>query len=45
MWKLEKMYNHLVKPTLGYCCTVWSPSLIGQVKRLEKIQKRLLKWF
>ena len=41
----EKLYNHLVKQTLDYCCTVWSLYLIGQVKTLEKIQKRPLKLF
>ena len=41
----EKLYNQIVKPTLDYCCTVWSLYLIGKVKTLEKIQKRPLKLF
>ena len=34
------LYNHLVRSRLEYCCTVWDPYQVGQVKAIEKVQKK-----
>ena len=36
----EKLYNHLVRSKLEYCCTVWDPYQIGLISLLEKVQKK-----
>ncbi len=37
------LYNLLVLPDLQYCIQFWSPSLIKDINRLEKIQARVTK--
>ena len=38
-----RLYNTLVLPTLEYCCVVWDPYLLGQQRKLEKVQKRAIR--
>ncbi len=38
------LYNSLVLPYLQYCIQFWSPSLIKDINRLEKIQARAIKY-
>ena len=40
----ENLYNQIVRSKLEYACTVWDPYLIGDQRKLEKVQKRSLKY-
>ena len=33
------LYKSLVRPHLDYCCTLWSPSKIGDISRVEDVQR------
>ena len=33
------LYKSLVRPHLDYCCTLWSPTKIGDISRVEDIQR------
>ena len=33
------LYKSLVRPHLDYCCTLWSPTKIGDISRLEDVQR------
>ena len=37
------MYIKHVLPILDYCSTIWNPALLGEIDRLEKMQKRFTK--
>ena len=39
----EKLYNHLVRSKLEYCCTVWDPNQICLIRSIERIQKKASK--
>ena len=34
-----------VRPLLEYCCSIWSPSKLGLINKLENVQGRLTKRF
>jgi len=38
-----KVYKTLIRPTLEYASSVWSPSRVGMNDRLEKVQKKITK--
>ena len=33
------LYTSLVRPHLDYCCTLWSPTKIGEISRVEEVQR------
>ena len=33
------LYKSLVRPHLDYCCTLWSPMKVGEISRVEDIQR------
>ena len=37
------LYKSMMRPHLEYCSTVWSPSSVAEVKKLESIQRRATK--
>ena len=37
------LYKSMVRPHLEYCSTVWSPSSVAEVKKLESVQRRATK--
>ena len=41
----EKLYNHLVRSKLEYCCTVWDPNQICLIRSIERIQKKASKLY
>lgn len=38
----KTLYTALVRPLVEYCAVVWSPSAVGDIKRIESIQKQYL---
>ena len=36
------LWKSLVLPLLDYCCQLWSPSSLGQIRLLENVQKEFL---
>ena len=40
---LRKLYVSLVRPLLDYACTVWSPYQLGDVRAIERVQRRATK--
>lgn len=38
----KTLYTALVRPLLEYCSVVWAPKAIGDIKRVESIQKQFL---
>jgi hypothetical protein len=38
-----RVYKALIRPTLEYASSVWSPSRVGMIDRLEKVQKKITK--
>jgi len=39
-----RMYKAIIRPTLEYASTVWSPSRITQIVQLEKVQRKFTKF-
>ena len=39
-----RMYKALIRPTLEYASTVWSPIRITQINQLEKVQRKFTKF-
>ena len=37
-------YFSLVRPHLEYCCSIWNPHEIGQIKQLESIQRQAARY-
>ena len=40
---LIRSFIAYVRPLLEYCCSVWSPSKLGFMDKLENIQRRFIK--
>ena len=40
---LPKIYKTFVRPTIEYAGQVWNPSKVGDVKTLEKVQRRAMR--
>jgi len=38
-----RVYKALIRPTLEYASSVWSPSRVGMTDRLEQVQKKITK--
>ena len=38
-----KVYKTLIRPTLEYASSVWSPSRVGMIQKLEKVQRKITK--
>ena len=38
------MYKAIIRPTLEYASTVWSPSRITQIVQLERVQRKFTKF-
>ena len=36
---LMTLYNSMVVPHIEYCCQLWSPSLLGDIRKLEAVQR------
>ena len=36
----EAAYKTMVRPTLEYACSAWDPGDVGQIKALEKVQRK-----
>ena len=33
-------YQSLVRSQLEYCCTIWDPTLKGEIERIERVQRQ-----
>lgn len=42
-WTYKALYCSLVRSSLEYCTTLWSPSYITYIDQIEKIQKKFLR--
>lgn len=42
--KRVELVKDLIRPLTEYCAIVWDPYTIGEVKRIESIQKKFLKF-
>ena len=40
----ESAYQTMVKPQLEYASDVWNPHYVGDIKELEKVQRRAARW-
>ena len=40
---LETMYKTFIRPHIEYCIQVWNPVYVGDIEKLEKVQKRFTK--
>lgn len=38
----KTLYTALVRPLVEYCAVVWSPKAVGEIKRIESIQKQFV---
>ena len=38
------LYNSLVRSILEYCSTIWSPNYICHIERLERVQRKFVKY-
>lgn len=43
IWILIKLFKTYVRPKLEYSTSVWSPHLLGDIKKIESVQKRFTK--
>lgn len=41
---LITLYRSLVLSKLEYCCSIWSPSQVYLIEKLERVQQRVVKW-
>ena len=39
----NKLYTSMIRPHPEYAVRVWNPRLIGDIERLEKVQRRAIK--
>jgi ribonuclease P/MRP protein subunit RPP40 len=42
-YSLKLLYKSIVRPILEYCSSIWFPALVGEIKEIEKVQRRATK--